>query len=109
MDLTFSTEERLSILRVMWDVSISDGHLAASEIAAMATASVAIGIQEHEAESMLDAALKRSVSSSLLCLGKMQTEKKAATFIFLKELIHADGVVDSNEMEIAKAIISHMT
>ena len=33
MDLTFSTEERLSILRVMWDVSISDGHLAASEIA----------------------------------------------------------------------------
>ena len=108
MDLTFSREEQLSILRVMLDVSMSDGHVDKSEIVVMSNVAEAIGIQANEITSVLDEVHVRSVSSSLLCLGRMKSEKKAATIIILKELIHADGVVDENEVQIAAAVIAAM-
>lgn len=108
MDLTFSREEQLSILRVMLDVSMLDGEVDISEIAAMSIVAAGIGVQENEVRSVLDQVQVRSVSSSLLCLGRMTSEKKAATIIFLKELIHADGVVDENKLEIATAVIAAM-
>ena len=108
MDLTFSREEQLSILRVMLDVSMSDGHVDKSEIVVMSNVAEAIGIQANEIKSVLDEVHVRSVSSSLLCLGRMKSEKKAATILILKELIHADGVVDENEVQIAAAVIAAM-
>jgi uncharacterized tellurite resistance protein B-like protein len=93
--MSLSLIQKKAIVKILFDLSIIDGHADKNEAILFGVAAEALDLKKEDVE---DAA-KLSVSQSILILESLDFETKKLVGQLMFEMIKADGIIQEEEVD----------
>jgi uncharacterized tellurite resistance protein B-like protein len=98
--MDFSLTEKLAITKALAEIITADGKVAVGELAYYKQIANVIGLNDHH----LEQSAEMNINEAIYALSGMNTDKKAALAIMMREMALADGSLDKRELEVIASV-----
>ncbi len=100
--MEFTLTEKLAIVKALVEMAAADGVLSGQETQYMVQLSRLLGFDE----TFIPMARQMNLDEAISALRSMNNPKKEALVVMLREMAHADGEVDDEELGVFGAVLN---